>query len=90
MIKNIKKGNTLIVKGPARITVLEGKIDVFGKIIIPEEGAGTKNISSVEDQNVIIIPSAQSYPLYAQEQSKLEIYTSNSENLKVIEENTIS
>lgn len=90
MIKNIKKGTTLIVKGPARITLLEGKIDVFGKSIIPDEGAGAKNISNVEDQNVLIIPSAQSYPLYAQEQSKLEIYTSSSDNLKLIEENTIS
>ncbi|MHA2390783.1 MAG: Clp1/GlmU family protein [Promethearchaeota archaeon] len=89
MIKNIEKGNTLIVKGPARITLLEGKVGVFGKNITPEKGAGSSNISNVKDQNVLIIPSAQCYPLFAQEKSKLEIYTSNSENLKIVEENSI-
>jgi len=86
MIKNINKGHTLIVRGPARITLLEGKIDVFGKIILPEKEKDT----SESPNEALIVPSAQIYPLYALEKSKLEIYTNTEENLKNIEENSIS
>ena len=37
MIKNIQKGHTLLVRGPTRITLLEGKLEVLGKIISPEK-----------------------------------------------------
>ena len=87
MIKNIKKGHTLLIKGPARITLLEGRIDVFGKIFLPEKEKSTE-ISNLND--VLIVPSAQSYPIYAIEKSKLEIYIKSEENLKIIEENSIS
>ncbi|MFX0081447.1 MAG: Clp1/GlmU family protein [Candidatus Hodarchaeota archaeon] len=90
MIKNIDKGNTLLVKGPTRITLLEGKLDVFGKLVLPEKEILTSNRSDIEDENVLIIPSAQCYPLYAYENAKLEIYTSNEENLKLVKENSIS
>ena len=90
MIKNIEKGNTLIVRGPARITLLEGKLDVFGKDFLPEKGTTDSPIPINENRSIIIIPSAQSYPLYANEKSRLEIYTSNEENLNLIEENSIS
>jgi len=87
MIKNINKGHTLLTKGPARITLLEGKIDVFGKIFLPDK----KNTpSNSTDENVLIVPSSQIYPLYAIDTSKLEIYTSFEDNLKEIEENSIS
>lgn len=88
MIKNIKKGYTLLVKGPARITILEGKIDVFGKIYLPEKGSSSG--SSTNDGNVLIIPSAQIFPLFALDNSKLEVYTNFEENLKLIEENSVS
>ena len=90
MIKNIEKGNTLIVKGPARITLLEGEIEVFGKIILPETGSSTGDTSDFEAQNMLIIPSAQRYPLYTHENSKIDIYINNEENLELIEENSIS
>ena len=35
MIKNVNKGYTLLVKGPARITLIEGKVEVFGKLFLP-------------------------------------------------------
>ena len=88
MIKNINKGHTLLVKGPARITILEGKIDVFGKIYLPEKGSSSG--SSTNDGNVLIIPSAQIFPLFALDNSKLEVYTNFEENLKLIEENSVS
>ena len=56
MIKNINKGHTLLVKGPARITILEGKIDVFGKIYLPEKEK-EESSSSIEKENVLIVPS---------------------------------
>ncbi|MFX1343919.1 MAG: Clp1/GlmU family protein [Promethearchaeota archaeon] len=90
MIKNIDKGNTLLVKGPARVTLLEGKLDVFGKIFLPEEEDLVGDMSNDENQNVLIIPGAQCYPLYANEKSKLEIYTNNEQNLKLVKENSIS
>ncbi|MHA1914023.1 MAG: Clp1/GlmU family protein [Promethearchaeota archaeon] len=90
MIKNIEKGYTLIVRGPARITLLEGKLDVFGKEILPEKTTTDSSTSNIGTQGIIIVPSAQSYPLYANINSKLEIYTSNEENLKLIEKNSIS
>ena len=91
MIKNIQKGQTLLVKGPTRITLLEGKLDVIGKIISPENEKSTSSLSEFDEDNVIIIPGANHYPLFALENSKLEIYTSNEiENLTLIEENSIS
>jgi len=90
MKKNIEKGNTLIVKGPSRITLLEGELEVFGKILHPEKGSSTQSAENFEAQNTLIIPSAHCYPLYARENSQLEIYTNNEENLKLIEENSIS
>ena len=48
-------------------------------------------MSEFDEDNVIIIPGANHYPLFALEKSKLEIYTSNEiENLTLIEENSIS
>jgi len=90
MKKNIEKGNTLIVKGPSRITLLEGELEVFGKILHPEKGSPTQGTTNFKAQNTLIIPSAQCFPLYAQENSILEIYTNNEENLELIEENSIS
>ena len=91
MIKNINKGHTLLVRGPARITILEGKIDVFGKIYLPEkEKEKEKSSSLIDNKNVLIVPSAQSYPLFAVDNSKLEIYGNVEENLIDIEENSIS
>lgn len=91
MIKNIQKGHTLLVKGPTRITLLEGKLEVLGKIISPEKKNSTSSLSEFDEDNVIIIPGANHYPLFALENSKLEIYTSNEiENLTLIEENSIS
>ncbi|UCD00474.1 MAG: hypothetical protein JSV23_06170 [Promethearchaeota archaeon] len=87
MIRNINKGQTLLVKGPTRITILEGKIDVFGKVYLPEKKSSS--VSQSQSDSVLIVPSAQTYPLYAMDKSKLEIYTNIEENLKVIEENSI-
>jgi polynucleotide 5'-hydroxyl-kinase GRC3/NOL9 len=88
MINDIKKGNTLLVKGPARVTVLEGIIDVFGKTYLPEIKSSSS--STTENENFLIIPGAQSYPLYAVEKSKLDVYTTIEKNLEIIEENSIS
>ncbi len=90
MIKKINKGHTLLVKGPTRVTLLEGKIDVFGKIFLPIKEVSGKNMSFSEGQDVLIVPSAHNYPLYALENSKLEIFTNLEENLELIEENSIS
>ena len=90
MIKNIIKGNTLLIRGPARLTLTQGKIDVFGKTFIPEIGKKSDEISDIDEENVIIIPSAQCYPIFALEESKLEVYTNIEDNLEIIEENSIS
>ncbi len=91
MIKELEKGNTLLVRGPTRITLLEGKLEVIGKIIFPQTEKSNSNSSDFEDSNVLIVPGANIYPLYALETSKLEIYTNDPEgNLKYIKENTIA
>ena len=91
MISEIKKGHTLLIKGPTRITVLKGKIEVIGKLILPEEGNSSSESSEFEKLNVLVIPEANTYPLFALENSELEIYTNKpDENLKLIEENSIS
>ena len=90
MIKNIDKGYTLIVRGPARITLLKGQITVMGKPFVSTEETDTSEEIDIENNNVIIIPSAQSYPIFATEESSLDIYTNSEENLSMIEENTIS
>ena len=81
MIQEVQKENTLLVKGPSRVKLLEGKIEVFGKLFLPEKG---------EQEGIIIVPSANNYPLYALEPSKLEIFTNNKNNLQIVEENTIN
>ncbi|MFX1419589.1 MAG: Clp1/GlmU family protein [Promethearchaeota archaeon] len=88
MIKNVSKGQTLLIKGPARITLVEGKIDVFGKIFLPEKDTLSSEVSN--QNGILIIPSAHSYPIYALEKSKLEIYISTEDNIIPIEENSIS
>lgn len=88
MIRDVSKGHTLLVKGPARITLVEGKIDVFGKIFLTEKERSSSGDLSIND--TLIVPGSQSYPIYAIEKSKLEIYTKNEDNLINIEENSIS
>jgi len=81
MIQEVQKEHTLLIKGSSRVQLLEGKIEVFGKIFVPKKN---------EQENTIIVPSANVYPLYALEPSKLEIFTNNKNNLQIIEENTIN
>ncbi|MFX1379125.1 MAG: Clp1/GlmU family protein [Promethearchaeota archaeon] len=88
MIKDVSKGHTLLIKGPARITLIEGKVDVFGKIFTPGTEKAPLESSNLND--VLIVPSAHSYPIYAVEKSKIEIYIKTEENLINIEENSIS
>ena len=88
--KNIQKGQTLLVKGPTRVTLLNGKLEVFGKIILPKKKSTTTEASELEVDDVIIVPGATNYPLFALENSELEVFTSNEEeNLIVIKENSI-
>ena len=80
MIKEVKKGNTLLVRGPTRVEVLEGIVEIFGK-----------DISNENKNNILIIPSATRYPLYAIKDLKLEIIANNpEENLEQIKTNSIS
>jgi polynucleotide 5'-kinase involved in rRNA processing len=81
MIKEVEEGNTLLVKGPTRVILKEGKVEVFGKILKPQKD---------EESNTLIVPSANVFPLYSLEDAKVEIYTSNEENLHIVEEKTIS
>lgn len=81
MIQEVQKEHTLLVKGPSRVKLLEGKIEVFGKIFVPEKS---------EQEGTIIVPSANNYPIFALEPSKLEIFTNNENNLQIVEENTIN
>ena len=90
IIKNIEKGQTLLVKGPTRVTLLKGKLEVFGKFILPRKESTSKVASELEEDEVIIVPGATNYPLFALENSELEIFTSNEEeNLIIIKENSI-
>ncbi len=81
MIQEVQKDHTLLVKGPSRVTLLEGKVEVFGKEFSPKRS---------EVENTLIVPGANSYPLFALEPSKLEIFTNNRENIEIVEENTIN
>ncbi len=81
MIQEVQKDHTLLVKGPSRVTLLEGKVEVFGKEFSPKKS---------EVENIIIVPSANSYPLFALESSKLEIFTNSVDNIEIIEGNTIN
>ncbi len=81
MIHNAEKGHTILVKGPSRIELLKGKLEVFGKYFNPNKK---------EEENVLVVPSAHLYPLYALETSEIEIFSNNKENITYIEENTIN
>ncbi|MHA1292977.1 MAG: Clp1/GlmU family protein [Promethearchaeota archaeon] len=90
MKKQLKKGNTLLAKGPTRITLEKGKVEVFGKVILAENKNSNDLKSEFNSENVIIIPSATSYPFYALENSELEIFTADENNVLIIKENTIT
>ena len=81
MIKNVDKNHTLLIKGPARVNLLEGKVEVFGKVF---------SHSKAVAETSLIVPSASKYPIYTLEPSKFEIYTANEDNIDVIEGNTIN
>ncbi|MHA1658848.1 MAG: Clp1/GlmU family protein [Promethearchaeota archaeon] len=90
MIQELEKKSTLLVKGPTRITLIKGKIEVFGKEFIPKKEEINSKMPALEEQNVLIVPSATSFPLHALEDSKVEVYTNNEKNIKLISKNSIS
>ena len=47
MIQEVQKEHTLLVKGSSRVKLLEGKIEVFGKVFVPKKD---------EQENTIIVP----------------------------------
>jgi polynucleotide 5'-kinase involved in rRNA processing len=88
MIKEIKQGETLIAKGPTRLNLLEGRVEIFGKLVDADQTGSSKENETPDTE--LIIPSADQYPIYALQDSKLDIYTSKpKENLKIIEDNSI-
>jgi len=88
--KELKKGHTLLVKGPTRVNVVKGKVEILGKKISGKQNETITDLDKIEEDNVLIVPDAKQYPLYANEDVTLEIYTNNAEeNLKEIEENSI-
>ncbi|MFW9951657.1 MAG: Clp1/GlmU family protein, partial [Candidatus Thorarchaeota archaeon] len=46
--------------------------------------------SNKEGENLLVVPSAHKYPLYALESSEVDIFTGNKDNMVFIEENTIN
>jgi len=88
--KELKKGHTHLVKGPTRVNVVKGKVEILGKKISGKQNETITDLDKIEEDNVLIVPDAKQYPLYANEDVTLEIYTNNAEeNLKEIEENSI-
>ncbi len=95
MIKEINKGQTLLVKGPTRVEILEGEVEIFGTVLNSNSNLSEESKSTVyttfDERKALIVPSANRYPVYAREKAKLEIYTDNiEENLYLIDENSIS
>ncbi|MHA1337275.1 MAG: Clp1/GlmU family protein [Promethearchaeota archaeon] len=80
MIQEIKKGHTLLIKGPARVEVLEGKFEIFGMLIDSKDKKIVKKF---------IVPEANVYPFYAVQKGKLEIFSPKKENITEIKENSI-
>ena len=64
MIKEVKEGNTLLIKGPTRVVLREGQIEVFGKILTPQKD---------EESNTLIVPSATVYPIYSIKDTKVDV-----------------
>jgi len=89
MDTELKKGSTLLAKGPTRISLVEGEVEVFGKKIISRKVKSDVKIDYNQDESVLIIPGANLYPIYAIKDSNLEIYTNSEDNLKIIKENSI-
>lgn len=88
--KELEEGHTLLVKGPTRVNIVKGSIEVFGKTISGDQSESITDLDNIEEENVLIVPDAKQYPLYATEDVNFEIYTNNPEkNLEEIEENSI-
>jgi polynucleotide 5'-kinase involved in rRNA processing len=88
--KELKEGHTLLVKGPTRVNIVKGTIEIFGKTISGDQSESITDLDKLEEENVLIVPDAKQYPLYGTEDVELEIYTNNpDDNLEEIEENSI-
>ncbi|MFX1396016.1 MAG: Clp1/GlmU family protein [Promethearchaeota archaeon] len=88
MIREIKKGNTVVVRGATRVKLLEGELEILGKEVLPKKEEDSQDQSELSE-GVVIVPSALSFPLYAIKNSKLEIFTSNDNNIELVSEHSI-
>ena len=92
MIKKYKSGKCILVKGPAKVEIIQGKVEIFGKTITQTKSKGKDEetaISSEGADNVVIISTGVRYPFFILEDSELEIYINNQENITELDGNSI-
>lgn len=83
----IKKNQTLLVRGPARITLLKGVIEIFGRVIEKKELDGhTEEIN----YNSIIVPNGKQFPFFARETSLINSFPELTQDFfEIIDNNSI-
>ena len=75
MDQTVEKGKTLLIDGPASVTLVSGRVEVFGSIV---------NIA-----NKVVIREGKRLPFAAEEKTTLNVSLGENANAAEIDENTI-
>jgi polynucleotide 5'-hydroxyl-kinase GRC3/NOL9 len=75
MNQTVEKGKTLLIDGPASVTLMSGKVEVFGSLV---------NVA-----NKVVIREGKRLPFAVDEKATLDISLGENANVEEIDENTI-
>jgi polynucleotide 5'-hydroxyl-kinase GRC3/NOL9 len=73
--QTVEKGKTLLIDGPASVTLMSGRVEVFGSIV---------NVA-----NKVVIREAKRLPFAVEEKATLNVSLGENANAEEIDENTI-
>ncbi len=91
MIKKYKKGQSILLAGPSKAALLYGEVEIFGKVIKVKDKRERIDLlePNKKDPNVIIISTGIRYPLLFLEDSEIDIYVANEDQVIELEDNSI-
>jgi len=92
VIKKYKKGKCILVQGPAKVELLEGFIEIFGKKIKSTKSKDknkAKMDTDFDSESVVILSEGIQYPFLMLEDSELDFYVSNEDFITELDKNSI-
>ena len=92
VIKKYLKGKCVLVQGPAKVELLEGVIEIFGKKIKSSKSKDKNQENAdinFDSESVVILSEGVQYPLLILEDSELDFYISNEDFITELDKNSI-